>query len=264
MVGDRLGNLIVMTDRRRHRGAHPKDAQFFSQAALPALRCAVGDLSWLLSRGYPLRAALALVGDRDGLTLRQRQAIRRCACSDEQRVERRARRATPETMPGAPVWIDGFNLLTTVEAALAGGVLLLARDGALRDMASMHGSYRFVEETRPAIAAVAKILEDRQVECCRWLLDAPVSNSGRLAMLLREFATEHDLRWVVEVVHDPDKVLVTAPVDVLVASADSQIMDGARRTWQLARETVEGMGPTRWILDLASEDGAASAEEEGG
>ena len=167
-----------MTDRRRHRGAHPKDAQLFSQAALPALRRAVEDLSWLLSRGYPLRASLALVGDRDGLTTRQRQAVRRCACSDDQRVERRARGADPETMLGAPVWIDGFNLLTTVEAALGGGVLLLARDGALRDMASMHGSYRLVEETRPAIAAVANILEDRRVVSCRWLLDAPVAPVG--------------------------------------------------------------------------------------
>jgi hypothetical protein len=252
-----------MTDRRRHRGAHPKDAQLFSQAALPGLRSAVGDLSWLLSRGYPLRASLALVGDRDGLTVRQRQAVRRCACSGDQRAERRARSASPETLPGAPVWIDGFNLLTTIEAALGGGVLLLARDGALRDMASMHGSYRPVEETHPAIAAIAKVLEDQQVEDCRWLLDAPVSNSGRLGTILRAFAAEHDQPWMVEVVRDPDKLLVAAPVDVLVASADSQIMDGAPRTWQLARETVEGMRPTRWILDLSSEESAASVEGRG-
>jgi hypothetical protein len=98
------------------------------------------------------------------------------------------------------------------------------------------------------------------VERCRWLLDAPVSNSGRLATILREFAAEHDLVWAVEVVHDPDRVLVAAPVDVLVASADSQIMDGAPRTWQLARETVEGMGPRGWVLDLTSEEGVASVE----
>ena len=38
-------------------------------------------------------------------------------------------------------------MLTTIEAALAGGVILAARDGAYRDMASMHGSYRKVAET---------------------------------------------------------------------------------------------------------------------
>jgi hypothetical protein len=240
-----------MTDRRRHRGAHPKDAQLFSPASLPALRSAVADLSWLQSRGYPLRASLALVGDRDGLTVRQRQAVRRCACSEDQWIARKARCATPETMPDAPIWIDGFNVLTTVEAALGGGVLLLARDGALRDMASIHGSYRLVEETRPAIEALAEVLVDRKAMRCRWLLDEPVSNSGRLAALLREFAAERGLRWKVEVVPDPDRVLSAAPDNVLVASADSQIMDDAPKTWQLARETVARMRPTPWILDLA-------------
>jgi hypothetical protein len=47
-----------------------------------------------------------------------------------------------------------------------------------------------VEETLPAIAVVAKVLEDRQVECCRWLLDASVSNSGRLGTILREYAAD--------------------------------------------------------------------------
>jgi hypothetical protein len=153
-------------------------------------------------------------------------------------------------MPGAPVWIDGFNILTTIEAAFGGGVLLLARDGALRDMASMHGSYRLVEETQPAIEAVAAVLAGREGTQCRWLLDEPVSNSGRLAAILREFAAKRGLRWTVEVVSDPDQVLTAAPADVLVASADSQIMDGAPRTWQLARETVAAMRPKPWILDL--------------
>ena len=241
-----------MTDRRRHRGPHPKDAQLFSPAWLPALRCGVADLSWLLSRGYPVRASLALVGDREGLTVRQRLAVRRCACSEDQRIERRERCASPETMPDAVVWIDGFNVLTTIETALGGGVLVIARDGALRDMASMHGSYRTVEETHPAIQAVAEVLEERGATRCRWLLDAPVSNSGRLASILREFADEQGLHWAVEVVNDPDRVLAAAPPDVLVASADSQIMDAAPMTWQLARETVERMRPTRWILDLAN------------
>jgi len=243
-----------MPDRRRHRGAHPEDAQLFSKDALPALRSAVGDLSWLLGRGYPVRAALALAGDHASLTVRQRQAVRRCACSEAQRAERIARSAAPEIMPGVPVWIDGFNVLTTVEAAFGGGVLLVARDGALRDMASVHGSYRPVEETRPAIQAVAEVLEDRQVKRCRWLLDAPVSNSGRLKTILLEFAAERALAWEVDVIRDPDRLLEAASGDVLVASADSRVMDGAQKTWQLARETVERLRPRPWIVDLAVDE----------
>lgn len=154
-------------------------------------------------------------------------------------------------MAGAPVWIDGFNVLTTVEAAMGGGVLLLARDGALRDMASMLGSYRPVEETRPAVLAIAEVLDSLETKQCRWLLDAPVSNSGWLAKTLLEFAAERTLCWEVEVVQDPDRILEKASADLLVASADSRVMDGAQRTWQLAREAVERVRPSPWIVDLS-------------
>ena len=55
--------------------------------------------------------------------------------------------------------IDGFNVVASVESALGGGVLLLSRDGALRDMASVHGSYRLVEETHAALIAIAETIE---------------------------------------------------------------------------------------------------------
>ena len=211
----------------------------------------------MLGRGYASRSALALVGDRFSLRDRQRQAVRRCACSDAERAERLRRSGSPRTLPGAPVWIDGFNVLTTVEAAMGGGVLLLARDGALRDMASMLGSYRPVEETRPAVLAIAEILDSLETKRCRWLLDAPVSNSGWLAKTLREFAAERALSWEVEVVQDPDRILEKATAEVLVASADSRVMEGAQRTWQLARATVERIRPAPRIVDLSAH---ASAE----
>ena len=64
--------------------------------------------------------------------------------------------------------MDGFNVLTSIEAALAGGVILAGRDGCYRDMASMHGSYRKVEETRPAILGIGSILETLQPTVCHW------------------------------------------------------------------------------------------------
>ena len=242
-----------MPDRRRHRGAHPEDARLFADDALPRLRRAVGDLCWLLERGYPPRAALDLVGNHSRLTERQRLAVRRCACSDAQRAERLVRTTTPDSMPDAPVWIDGFNVVTSVESALGGGVLLLSRDGALRDMASVHGSYRLVEETHAALIAIAETLERRRVRRCRWLLDTPVSNSGRLKTTLLDLAHERGLAWEVELNRFPDRALECAPEDVIVASADSRIMDRAPHSWQLARETIEGLAGKPWIVDLTGD-----------
>ncbi len=241
-----------MPDARRHRGAHPEDARLFSADALPTLRRAAADLCWLLDRGYSGRAALSLVGDRFALTDRQRIAVRRCSCSAARAEARReCEVSAADLRGGATVWIDGFNVLTTVEAALAGGVLLIGRDGALRDMASMHGSYRRVEETPRALEAIAETLAAVGAKDCRWWLDAPVSNSGRLAATLREFASERGLAWSIDVVPDPDARLCDAPPDVVVASADSGLMDAAPRHWQLARETVERCGGESWIVDLS-------------
>ena len=76
----------------------------------------------------------------------------RCACSDAGRRRGGARsQVDAEQLRGRPLWLDGYNVLTTIEAALAGGVILAARDGAYRDMASMHGSYRKVAETLPGL-----------------------------------------------------------------------------------------------------------------
>jgi hypothetical protein len=124
---------------------------------------------------------------------------------------------------GQNLAIDGFNVLTTIEAALAAGVLLLARDGCLRDMASVHGTYRKVEETVPAVELISRSLAQWQPARCQWYLDAPVSNSGRLATILRAAGARAGLAWEVELVDDPDRVL--ASHDAIVATADSVILD---------------------------------------
>ena len=136
-----------MPDSRRHRGPHPADEELFAAAELGVLERACAELSWLLSRGYADNAALALVGDRYQLRKRQRLAVLRASCTDDAVVARAARRLDSSAMSGRRVAIDGFNCLITIEAALAGAPIFRGRDGCLRDLASVHGSYRTVEET---------------------------------------------------------------------------------------------------------------------
>src|SRR5207247_8168 len=122
-------------DRRTHRGAHPEDAQLFSAATLPAIREAAIELCWLLSRGYAPTSALKLVGDRHQLAARQRLAVMRSVCSDGALAYRHANRAAEADLVNARVFIDGFNVLTTVEASLGGAVIIVGRDGSYRDLA---------------------------------------------------------------------------------------------------------------------------------
>jgi hypothetical protein len=243
-----------LPDHRTHRGAHPEDARLFAAEALPALRATTADLSWLLTRGYAGPSTLALVGDRYGLNARQRVAVRRCACGDAALEGRLARQVPAAQMAGRVVLIDGYNVLTTAEAALGGGVLLVGRDGCCRDMASMHGTYRSVEETRPALGLIDDRLAALRVASVRWYLDAPVSNSGRLRGILLDVARERGRRWEVDLVPDPDAVLpalAAAEAGAVVATADSGILDEPVAWFSLAAEVVRSVQGA-WVLDLGS------------
>jgi hypothetical protein len=238
-----------MPDRRSHRGPHPDDAREFATSAVPVLQSATSDLSWLLTRGYALPSALKLTGDRYQLTARQRTAVSRCACSDERRQRRKESRRDPASLAGAELWIDGYNVLTSIEAALAGGVLVRGRDGCLRDMASMHGSYRKVAETIPAIELLGSVIEAFNVGTVRWLLDQPVSNSGRLRTILLDIAGRHTWNWTVDLVPNPDPRLAAATT--CIATADSAILNEAVRWIPLANLAIESHVPDCWIIDLS-------------
>jgi hypothetical protein len=151
---------------------------------------------------------------------------------------------------GRPLLVDGYNVLTTVEAALAGAVVLVARDDCYRDMASMHGTYRKVTETLPALKNIGQTLQQARVAQVRWYLDSPVSNSGRLAAVIRELAQQQGWCWDVELVPDPDGVL--ANTDTPVATADSEILDRCGSWLNLARAVIERSVPGAWIVDFVS------------
>jgi hypothetical protein len=237
-----------LPDTRSHRGAHPEDARLFAPDALVGLRLAASDFCWLLNRGYASNSSLKLVGDRYRLSARQRTAVARSVCSDSELARREGRRLDPARVADRSLWLDGYNVLTTVEASLGGAVVLIGRDGTYRDMASMHGSYRKVAETRPALGLIGRTCAELGIAACHWYLDRPVSNSGRLKTLMAEVAADAGWTWHVELVHDPDPILVQT--DRVVATADSMILDRCKRWFNLARETVSRHVPDAWIVEL--------------
>jgi hypothetical protein len=232
----------------RHRGLRPGDEDLFAPSQWPRLREATADLSWLLGRGYADAAALKLVGDRLALTERQRAEVMRCACPDAGLALRRARRVPPGALAGEPLLIDGFNLLTTLEVALSGGVVLGGRDGCFRDIASVHGSYHRVEETAPSLALLGDYAASLGVPRCLFYLDAPVSNSGRLKGLLLAAAAAGGWDWRVELVPSPDALLSVAPE--VVVTADRVILDRCARHANLARGLIEAQVPGANVVDL--------------
>jgi hypothetical protein len=235
-------------DRRRHRGAHPEDARLFAPERLDALRTAVSELSWLLGRGYQMKSALKLVGDRHSLRERQRFAVARAACSDESRAVRLAREVKASEVEGADLIVDGFNLVITLEAALGGGVLVMCRDGCVRDLSSVHGSYRAVEETGRAVTLAGEVLSTLRPASALWLFDSPVSNSGRLAERVRAIAQEHNWPWQVRAEFNPDRTIANS--QSLAVTSDSNVLDHAPRWLNLSRLVIERRVSKPWLVDL--------------
>jgi hypothetical protein len=236
-------------DTRSHRGPDPHDGQAFGPAALAALRQAVSELSWLLSRGYAMVSAVKLVGDRWSLPARHRLAVQRASCSDSSRSDRLARRCDLPELTSRSLVIDGFNVVTTIETALGGGVVLGCRDQTYRDLAGIHGTYRKVAETLPALRLIGKRLSPLPMGNVHWLFDRPVSNSGRIRAMVLETARTEDWSWTVELVNDPDPLLRESTE--IVATADSAVLDRCGRWFNLARAVIDADAPAARIIDLA-------------
>lgn len=237
-----------MPDKRSHRGAHPADAKLFAQENIPALRAAVQDYSMLLSKGYAEKSALKLVGDRFSLTQRQRLAVMRSACSEQQLSTRGQKQLGISELHGGELAIDGYNLLITVEAAMSGGLILKGRDGTYRDLASLHGTYRKVDETVPALELIGFFLQGFELSQALWLLDSPVSNSGRLKSLIGRLAEKNNWQWQVELTISPDHELIKT--DLIVVSSDSVVLDGCEKWTNLAAEIITQKLPSATVIDL--------------
>ena len=149
-------------------------------------------------------------------------------------------------------YVSAYNIgrITSysLAGALAGGVILIGRDGCYRDIAGMHGTYRKVEETIPAIELTGRYLAELHLERCLWYLDRPVSNSGRLKALLEEFAEKENWTWEVELVYSPDGMLVRA--EEAAATSDSEILNRCQTWFNLAREVINQHVPEAWLIDL--------------
>lgn len=213
------------------------------------MRAAAADLCWLLDRNYAARSAIELVGNHHNLASRQRMALSRYACSVLDVQRRAQRRLALADARGQELWLDGYNILTVLESALAGGVVLPGRDGCCRDIAGIHRRYRKVNETIPALQLVGETVSALGVGLCRWLLDQPVSNSGRLKTLILETARSAGWNMEVEVTYSPDHLL--AHTDHIIATSDGIVLDRCRRWINLAYVIISERIPEAKKIDLS-------------
>jgi hypothetical protein len=127
----------------------------------------------------------------------------------------------------------------------------------------MHGHYKRVAETLPALTLIGNTLKSLQIPHAHFLLDAPVSNSARLKTIMQQLATEHHFPWQITLLPDPDPEL--AKSKEIIVTADSIILDGTRnptghtppRWLNLAHHLVTTQLPTATIIPMHKTEPAA-------
>jgi hypothetical protein len=82
-----------------------------------------------------------------------------------------------------------------------------------------------------------------------WLLDSPVSNSGRLKTLIGQLAQKNKWNWEIKLLLSPDSELIKT--DHIVASSDSVVLDRCKNWVNLARAIIEEKLPKAQLVDLS-------------
>ena len=222
------------------RGYVPEDESNFSAEAVEKMKTASRHISWLLDEGYDLKQATVFVGNHFLLSERQRLAIMRSVASRQQILERKRKQVSIEALAGKEVWIDGFNTIITLEVLLSDSLLFVCMDEAVRDLAALRGTYRLIPETAEAVMMLFDVLQEARVSKVNILLDEPVSNSGRLKILIAETAEGNyafDLN--IQICRDVDRTLYQKEY---VITSDSVILDHCVSWVNLTAECMKRKG----------------------
>ncbi len=118
---------------------------------------------------------------------------------------------------GKVLKIDGYNQLITIESYRKGNFVFIARDGVVRDSASVHRSYKLSPFTEEILDKLLREIGGLGLEGIEFYFDRPVSFSGELCKKVNQLMLKYDLNGKAETVENPDYILKKAE---LVATSD--------------------------------------------
>lgn len=235
--------------RTVRRGYIDRDEILFGGVQREKILDAAVDARWLMDRGYGKDSAITFTGNHYMLTERQRTAMARSIMPES---ELKARKSKEQMTLGKEVLIDGLNTIITLETALSHSVVLRGDDGALRDVAGLHGTYRIIDKTATAIDLVLSELSELHVRKAVFLLDRPVSNSGSLKKLIIQRADGLDMEVEVILDDNPDN-LMTGRTDVI--SSDGPVLEKSAGWFNLSSRIVSKMIPQAWVFGFNHDEG---------
>lgn len=217
------------------RGFDINDKRWFSNKEIIKLTKAKEEIEWLINRDYKIDTVVNFVGDRYQFSLRQRNALKRAICTDENKLMRKSKELSIDKIKEGPIYIDGFNLIITLEVALSKGTLIIGSDGCIRDLAGLRGTYKIIGKTDLALDIIGKFLSKYDAKEVVFYLDSPVSNSGNLKYKILNYKKIWNIKTEVELVNNADVVLEKLG---RVVTSDAAILDKCISYFNLNRYII--------------------------
>lgn len=187
------------------RGFVATDIRDFSSKSIETLKLASSDVTAIIDRGYPIKSVSTFVGNHYQLSERQRIAIVRAVSPTvdvKTRLDKLKTHCEDET-----VYIDGLNVIITLETMLSETTLIKCMDNTLRDLCGLRGTYKLIDKTDTAIRLIGEELANLKVSKVMFYLDSPVSNTGRLSQRIYELLQGFPFEVEVELVPNADVIL---------------------------------------------------------
>ena len=224
-----------MSYKTVRRGYVSTDIKEFNEDSIKKLKEAQKDIFMLINRRYDIKKVSTFVGNHYLLSERQRMALVR-ATSPKSSLENRRKKEITVSLEEKTVYIDGFNLIITLEVALSGSTLMKCMDCTIRDLAGLRGTYNLIDKTDIAINLIGEKLYKLKVNKVVFYLDSPISNSGRLKMKILELLSKYSYNIEVHLVNNADIILENLEN---VITSDAIILDKCKSWINLALNIID-------------------------
>ncbi|MBN2273681.1 MAG: DUF434 domain-containing protein [Bacteroidales bacterium] len=201
------------------------------------LKEASRDYYYLLSKGYPERGALKMVGDRYRLTRDQRSLLYRGISSAEASEMRRRRLV--KLAPDMHLVIDGYNVLFTILNYRLGRMVFISTDGILRDAGSLHGKLRDDRLFHECIEDLFTTIMPFHPLQTDIFLDSPVSSSPRHHNAIIQHLSDSGISGTCKLVHSADQEIKSFNTGILSTSDTVLIEKTTMPVTDLARLVLE-------------------------
>ena len=212
---------------------------------LSGLLLPAGEYLWLLSKGYPQKSSLKMVGDKFMLSREMRQVLYRGISSGESAAARKNK--IGKVQKGELVRVDTYNVLFTVNNYLLGKHVFISNDGLLRDAGEMRGRIINKPVFTRSVGLLLEVLKEWSGATFMLYLDEPVSHSGRLSIELSKDMVQMEIDGEALTVKSPDHILKHERSDAICTSDTAIIDNYPGKIIDLPRYLLEKFFETKFL-----------------